>query len=91
MGRSALGPKWTDDNGAKAQFNTAITDANGLAIITHTFGVVPTAITPLARGAVFYHVQVTSKSATNFSVKVFKADGTPAANASFDLEYILAF
>jgi hypothetical protein len=91
MGRSALGPKWTDDNGAKAQFNTASTDANGLAIITHTFGVVPTAITPLARGPVFYHVQVISKSATNFSVKAFRADGTPAANASFDLESILAF
>lgn len=62
-------------------FTAVTTDANGAATIPHTFGSIPTAVSANAEGPDFRHIQVTSKTATNFVIKAFNADGTPYVGA----------
>jgi hypothetical protein len=83
---------WTVVGGVttKGLTTSIASDANGQAIISHSFGVNPTAITCRAQGLDFYHVQVVSQTTTQFVVKVFDASGNPVA-ATFTLISQLSF
>jgi hypothetical protein len=72
--------------------SNASTGGAGVYTITHNFGAVATAISCNARGATFYHVQVTSSGTNSFTVKIFNADGSQETTATnIILDSILTF
>ena len=72
--------------------SNASTGGAGVYTVTHNLGADPTAISCTARGATFYHVQVTTSGINSFKVKIFNADGSQETTATnIILDSILTF
>lgn len=69
------GTEWVfllDTNEEDKGIESNTTDANGDIIITHSLSTDQISVTAKATGTTFYHVQVHSKTSTEFKVRVFE-------------------